>query len=113
MEDMWILTIVLSAEMFVFTLVLLYMSWKSGIERRERELKHFIAQSLAEWPVERALNDWLKTAISEWPAKYTLQDWLKAEVASWPVKDVLREQISEIVESEVRRQLLDAKLKAA
>lgn len=87
--------------------------WKSGKERKEREMKDFIAQSIADWPVERALNDWLKTAVGEGTAKYTLQDWLKTEVASWPVREVLREQISEIVEGEVRRQLLDAKRKAA
>ena len=113
MDDMLIPTIVLSAEAFVFILVMIYLNWKWGKERKKRELKDFIAQSIADWPVEGALNDWLKTAAGEGLAKYALQDWLKAEVASWPVREVLREQISEIVESEVRRQLLDAKLEAA
>ncbi len=130
MDDMWILAIVLSAEAFVFILVMLYWSWERSKEQKEMELKKFIAQSLEEWPVDRALNDWLETAttegrarfilndwlkaeISEGLTKYTLDDWLKVALTNWQVKDLLREQISEVVEMEVRSQLLDAKLKAA
>lgn len=113
MDDMWILAIVLSAEAFVFILVMLYSSWKLSKVQREWKLKKFIAQSIEDWPVERALNEWLETATTEGLAKYTLDDWLKAALTNWQVKDVLRKQIREVVEVEVRRQLLDANLKAA
>ncbi len=130
MDDMLILTIVLSAEAFIFILAMLYLNWKQGKVRKELELKAFIAQSFEEWPVESALNDWFeaatseglaqyalndwfKTATSEGLAKYALEDWLKSALAKWPVRDVLKEQIRDIVEAEVRKQLLDARLKAA
>lgn len=130
MDDTMILTTVLSAQALVFILAMLYLNWKQAKERKERDLKNFIAQSLEDWPVERALNDWFETATSDWKVKgalddwlkteisegltkHTLENWLKTELAKWPVKDVLRKQICEIVEIEVRRQLLDASLKAA
>ncbi|MCY3911412.1 MAG: hypothetical protein OXF99_07840 [bacterium] len=96
MDDMSIIAIIFSAQAFVFILVMAPMTWKQAKERKERELRDFIAQSFEEWPVKTALEDWLKTAL-----------------ANWPVNNVLREQVSEIVETEVRRQLLDAKIKAA
>ena len=113
MDDTLILAIVLSAEMFALILAMAYLNWQQSKKRKEWELRDFIAQSLEEWPVDRALNDWLKTATSEGLAKYTLDDWLKVALTNWQVREVLREQIREVVESEVRSQLLDAKLKAA
>ena len=113
MDDTLILTIVLIAWAFVAILVMLYFQWEWSKERKERELKHLIAESLQDWPVEKALNDWLKTATSKGLPKYTLEDWLKIALTDWQVRDVLKKQIDEIVEAEVRRQLLDARLKAA
>ncbi|MYB11442.1 MAG: hypothetical protein F4Y28_15910 [Acidimicrobiia bacterium] len=130
MDDMWILAIVLSAEAFVFILVMLYWTWERSKEQKELELKKFIAQSLEDWPIEQALSDWLETATSEGRARFILNDWLKAEISegltkytlddwlkvaltNWQVRDLLRKQIREVVEVEVRRQLQDANLKAA
>ncbi len=113
MDDTLILTIVFCAWGLAAILVMLYSQWKWNKEQKERELKRFIAESLQDWSVERALNDWLKTATSKGLAKYTLEDWLKTALASWPVREELRKQIGEIVEAEVRRQLLDANRKAA
>ena len=130
MDDTLILTIVFCAWGLAAILVMLYFQWKWSKEQKERELKRFIAESLQDWPVERVLNDWfenaasegrakytlndwLETATTEGLAKYTLEDWLKTALASWPVREELRKQIGEIVEAEVRRQLLDANRKAA
>ena len=130
MDDTLILTIVFCAWGLAAILVMLYFQWEWSKEQKERELKKFIAESLQDWPVERALNDWFETAASEGRAKYTLEDWLKTAVdngrakytledwlktalTDWQVRDVLKKQIDEIVEAEVRRQLLDARLKAA
>ncbi len=147
MDDTLILTIVFCAWGLAAILVMLYFHWIWSKEQRERELKKFIAESLQDWPVERALNDWFETAASEGRARYTLEDWLKTAtsegrakytlndwletatteglakhrlenwlktaLASWPVREELRKQIGDIVESEVRRQLLDARLKSA
>ncbi len=113
MDDMLVLTIVLGAQASAFIIAMLYMIWKPTKEEKERELKDFIAESFEGWPVETALNDWLKTATSKGQAKYVLEDWLKTALGSWKVKEALREQINDIVEAEVRKQLLEARLKAA
>ena len=130
MDDTLILAIIFSAQALVFILAMVHLNWRQAKKRKDRELREFIAQSLEDWPIERALSDWLETAttegrarfilndwlkaeISEGLTKYTLDDWLKVALTNWQVKDLLREQIREVVESEVRSQLLDAKLKAA
>ena len=89
MDDVWILTIVLGAGALVLTLVMLYSSWKLGKEQRDLELKKFIAQSLEEWPIERALSDWLETATTEGRARFILNDWLKAEISEGLTKYTL------------------------
>ena len=113
MDDALILTIVFCAWGLAAILVMLFFHWIWSKEQREWELKKFIAESLQDWPVERALNDWFEAAANEGRARYTLDDWLKTALTNWQVRDVLEKQISSIVESEVRKQLLDARLKAA
>ncbi|WP_419847674.1 hypothetical protein [Candidatus Poriferisocius sp.] len=96
----------------------------------ESALNDWFETAVSEGRAKYPLNDWFETAVSEGRAKYTLEDWLKAEIdkgsvkytledwlktalTDWQVREVLKKQIGEIVEAEVRRQLLDAKLKAA
>ncbi len=81
--------------------------------RARSTLEDWLKTAISEGRARYTLNDWLETATTEGMAKYTLEDWLKTALASWPVREELRKQIGEIVEAEVRRQLLDANLKAA
>ena len=120
MTESTIPLLALSGVMFVGLVGLIVLTFRTRKCSRElakmqeqRDLQDFIAQSLGEWPVEKALNSWFETATSEGLAKYTLEDWLKTALTNWQVRDVLRNQISDIVETEVRNQLLDARLKAA
>ena len=113
MDDMWILGIIFSAQALIFILAMAHLNWQQAKMRKERELREFIAQSLEEWPVEQALIEWLNAALVNWPVERTLEDWLKTSLDKWPANEVLRKQIREVVEVEVRRQLLDANLKAA